>query len=49
MYDWSAEGYDAGMDIDIEILLDDTVGTRWGWGTETAGARTGCGWTVMLI
>ena len=26
MYDWSAEGYDAGMDIDIEILLVDTVG-----------------------
>ena len=27
MYDRSAEGYDAGMDIDIEILLVDTVGT----------------------
>ena len=27
MYDWSAEGYDTGMNIDIEILLDDTVGT----------------------
>ena len=27
MYDWSAEGYDAGMDTVIEILLVDTVGT----------------------
>ena len=26
MYDWSIEGYDVGMNIDIEILLDDTVG-----------------------
>ena len=30
MYDWSAKGYDAGMDIDIEILLADTVGTGGG-------------------
>ena len=30
MYDQSAEGYDAGMDIDIEILLDDIVGTGVG-------------------
>ena len=30
MYDWSAEGYDAGMDIDIEILLVNIVGTGGG-------------------
>ena len=30
MYDWSAEVYDAGMDIGIEILLDDTIGTGVG-------------------
>ena len=30
MYDWSAEGHDADMDIDIEILLDDTVRTDVG-------------------
>lgn len=30
MYDWPAKGYDAGMDIDIEILLVDTVGTEGG-------------------
>ena len=30
MYDWSAEGYDAGMDMVIEILLVDTVGTGVG-------------------
>ena len=30
MYDWSAKGYDVGMVIDIDILLDDTVGTGVG-------------------
>ena len=30
MYNWFAEGYDASMDIDMEILLDDTVGTDVG-------------------
>ena len=30
MYDWSAEGYDVGMDIDIAILLVDTVSTGGG-------------------
>ena len=30
MYDWFANGYDVGMDIDIEILLVDIVGTSGG-------------------
>ena len=30
MYDWSAEGYDAGIVIGIGILLVDTVGTSVG-------------------
>ena len=30
MCDWSVEGYDTGMDIVIEILLVDTIGTGVG-------------------
>ena len=30
MYYWFAKDYDASMDIDIEILLDDTVGIGMG-------------------
>ena len=30
MYNWSTDSYDAGMDIDIEILLVDIVGTGGG-------------------
>ena len=41
MYDWSAEGYDASMDIDIEILLDDTVGISVGGVLKLSALRPG--------
>ena len=50
MYDWSAEEYDTGMDIDIEILFDDTVGTDGGGVLRPPALGPGaCGWILMLI
>ena len=45
MHDWSAKGYDAGMDIDIELLLDDIVGIGVGGVLRPPALRPGVdGW-----
>ena len=47
MYGWTAEGIDAGMDIDIEMLMS-TVGT-FGVPRPLALEPGMCGWILMLI
>ena len=47
MYGWIAEGFSAGMDIDIEMWLS-TVGTV-GVPRLLALGPGACGWILMLI